>query len=144
MKPTCLRHTIDHGAVLRLGTQARDDGMALRGPRDVVVTQEHRIARDGLVSVRTTRPVSVSVDNELRRRGTVKKQAIVEGALEVAKDPLRSGEMVLPRVVHVEAHLLDRVRDVEPDEGEVLESPDQATVGGRVADGVHVLEETFA
>jgi hypothetical protein len=31
--------------------------------------------------------------------------------------------------VHVEAHLLDHVRDVEPGEGEVLESSDHA-VGG--------------
>jgi hypothetical protein len=35
----------------------------------------------------------------------------------------------------VEAHLLDRVGNVGPGEGEVLESPSQAAVGSRVADG---------
>jgi hypothetical protein len=36
--------------------------------------------------------------------------------------------------VHVEAHLLDRVGDIRSGEGEVLKSPDQAAVGGRVTD----------
>jgi hypothetical protein len=64
-----------------------------------------------------------------------KKRAIVEGALEVAENPLCSREMGLPRVVHVEAHLLDRIGDIRPGEGEVLESPGYATVVGRVTDG---------
>jgi hypothetical protein len=38
-------------------------------------------------------------------------------------------------LMHVEAHLLDRVGKVGSGEGEVLESPNQATVGSRVADG---------
>jgi hypothetical protein len=84
------------------------------------------------MSVGTTHPIGVNVDDELRHRCTTKKQVVVKGALEVAEDPLR--EMVLLRVVHVEAHLLDRV-DVGPGDGEVLESPDQAAVGSRVADG---------
>jgi hypothetical protein len=75
----------------------------------------------------------------VRRRGTAKKQAEVEGALEVPKDALCGREMGLMRVVHVEAHLLDRVGNVGPGEGEVLESPSQAAVGTRVADwGAHV------
>jgi hypothetical protein len=41
--------------------------------------------------------------------------------------------MGLTRVVHVEAHLLDRVGNVNLGEDEVLESPSQATVGSRVA-----------
>jgi hypothetical protein len=64
---------------------------------------------------------------------------VVEGALEVLEDGLHYREMRLTRVVHVEAHLLDHVGDVRPDEGEVLESPGQATVGSRIADkGFHV------
>jgi hypothetical protein len=42
----------------------------------------------------------------------VKKQAVVEGALEVPKDALHSREMGLTRVMHVEAHLLDRIGNV--------------------------------
>jgi hypothetical protein len=81
------------------------------------------------VSVGTTGPVSISVDNEIRRRGTAKKQAEVEGALEVPKDALRDREMGLMKVVHVDAHLLDCVGNVGPGEREVLVSPSQAAVG---------------
>jgi hypothetical protein len=35
----------------------------------------------------------------------------------------------------VEAHLLDSVGDVKPDEGKVLKSPGQAVIGSRVGDG---------
>jgi hypothetical protein len=83
----------------------------------------------GPVSVRTTGLVSISVDDEVRRRGTTKKQAEVEGALEVSKDVLHDHEMGLTRVVHVEAHLLDLVGNVETSESEVLESQNQAAVG---------------
>jgi hypothetical protein len=59
---------------------------------------------------------------------------VVEGALEVVEDVLRSSEIGLMRVVHVKAHLLDRVGDVRPGEGEVPESPSQTTVGRQVVD----------
>jgi hypothetical protein len=54
------------------------------------------------VSVGTTGSVSISVDDEVRRVGAVKKQAVVEGALEVLKDALHGREMGLMGVVHVE------------------------------------------
>jgi hypothetical protein len=96
------------------------------------------------VSVRTTGLVSISVDDEGRRRGTENKQAIAEGALEVSKDVLRGYEMGLSRVVHVEAHMLDRISNVGPREGEVLESPCQTAVGNRVTDRGPMSEETLA
>jgi hypothetical protein len=37
--------------------------------------------------------------------------------MEVAQDPLESGEMGLPLDVHMHAHLLDGVGDVGPREG---------------------------
>jgi hypothetical protein len=69
---------------------------------------------------------------------------VVEGALEVPKDALRGREMGLTGVVHVEAHLLDRVGNVRPGEGEVLESPSQVAVGSRVMDGPPMSGETLA
>jgi hypothetical protein len=48
---------------------------------------------------------------------------VVEGALEVSNDALRDREMGHTGVVHVEAHLLDRVGNIGPGEGEVLKSP---------------------
>jgi hypothetical protein len=66
-------------------------------------------------------------------------EAMLEGALEVAEDALHNNEVGLTGVVHVKAHLLDHVGDVEPGEGEVLESPSQAMVGNRVGDrGTHI------
>jgi hypothetical protein len=84
------------------------------------------------VSVGKTGPVNIGVDDKVRRRGATKKQAVVEGALEVPKDALRGREMGLTRDVHVEAHLLDCIGNVGPGEGEVLESPSQAAVGSSV------------
>jgi hypothetical protein len=59
---------------------------------------------------------------------------VVEGAAEVAQDPLESGEMGLPWGVHMEAHLLDGVSDVGTREGKVLERACQAPVRCRVGD----------
>jgi hypothetical protein len=69
---------------------------------------------------------------------------VVEDALEVPKDALRGREMGLTGVLYVEAHLLDRVGNVGAGEGEVLEGPNQATVGSRVADRAPMSEETLA
>jgi hypothetical protein len=67
--------------------------MSLQGPGDEAITQKHRISRSGSTSVGTTCPISVSVDDEIRRRGTMKKQIVVEAALEIAKDALHNREM---------------------------------------------------
>jgi hypothetical protein len=57
---------------------------------------------------------------------------VVEGALAVLEDDLHDRVMGLTGVVHAKAHLLDRIGDVRPDEGEILESPDQADRGPHV------------
>jgi hypothetical protein len=91
------------------------------------------------MSVGTTNIVNVNVDDELGRRGVMKKQVVVKGALEVAEDALHSSEMKLTRVMHVEAHLPNCVEDVRLGEGEVLEIPNQVVVGSRDTDrGTHV------
>jgi hypothetical protein len=53
----------------------------------------------------------------------MKKQVVVECALEVAEDALRSSEMGLMRVIHVKEHLLHYVGFVRLAKGEVLEGP---------------------
>jgi hypothetical protein len=123
MKPTHVCHTVGHDVVLCLSAQTRDDALTLRGPGHEVVAQEQRVAQSGPASVGTTGPVSINVDNEVRRRGAAKKQAMVDGALEVPKDALHGREMGLTGVVHVEAHLLDHIGNVGLDKGEVLECP---------------------
>jgi hypothetical protein len=48
--------------------------------------------------------------------------------------------------MHVKAQLLDRVGNIRAGEGDVLESPDQATVGSQIVDagGGGMSEETLA
>jgi hypothetical protein len=133
-KPGHLRHVVGHGTILHLNTRTRDNVLMLRGPGDKVVIQEHHVARSGPASVGTTNPVNVSVDDVFRRRGVTKKQVVIEGALEVVEDALCGSEMLLMRVVHVKAHLLDCVTNVKPGEGELLESLGQVTVGSWIAD----------
>jgi hypothetical protein len=111
--------------------------LTLRGLGDEVVAQEHCVVRSGLTSVGTTDPVSVSVDDEVRRRGAAKKQAMVEGVLGVSEDVLHGREMRLMRIVHMEAHLLGRVGNIKPGEGEVLENLGQAAVGSWVTNKGH-------
>jgi hypothetical protein len=59
-------------------------------------------------------------------------------------DALCGCEMGFTRVIHVEAHLLDRIGNVGSGEDEVLESPSQAVVGSRVTDRGPMSEETLA
>jgi hypothetical protein len=92
-KPARLCHAVGHDAVLRLSAQTGDDILTLRGLGDEVVTQEHHIAQSGPASVGTTDLVNISVDDKVRRKCAVKKQVVVEGALEVPEDALRSREM---------------------------------------------------
>jgi hypothetical protein len=130
-----LCHAIGHNAVHGLCAGARDNELPLGGPGDEVGAQEHGIAGSGPSRVGTAGPVNVSVvDHELRRQGWSEQEAVVEGAAEVAQDPLESGEVGLPRGVHVQAHLLDGVGDVGPGEGEILERASQTPIRCRVSD----------
>jgi hypothetical protein len=138
-----LCHAVGHDTVLGLSTGARDDGLTLGGPRDEVGAQEHGVTGGGPARVGIANPVSVGVDHELRRRGWSEKEAVVEGAAEVAQNPLERGEMGLPRSVHMQARLLDGVCDVGAGEGEVLERAGQALVGRRVGDRRPVVLREF-
>jgi hypothetical protein len=104
MKPACLYHAVGHDTILCFSARTGDDVLALRGPRDEVVTHEHHVARSGSASVGTTDSVSISVDDEVQHRGVVKKQDVVEGALQVSEYALRGHEMRLTGILHVEAH----------------------------------------
>lgn len=64
--------------------------------------------------VGATRSVSIGVDNQLRGQRGLKEKVVVEGVAEVAKDPLRSGEVPAPWGVHVKAHLLDLCKRCRP------------------------------
>jgi hypothetical protein len=112
-----------------------DDEQTLRGPGDEIDAHEHSVDRGGPTRVGAAGPISIGIDNQLRsRRGS--KEAVVKSVMEVAKNLLHSGEVWLSRGVLVKAHPLDRVGNVGPGEGEVLESPIESLVGRCVTDRV--------
>jgi len=56
------------------------------------------------------------------------KETEVDGAAEVAKDPLESGEVWLPGIMHMETYLLTCISDVRPGEGEMLKCPGKTSI----------------
>jgi hypothetical protein len=52
--------------------------------------------------------------------------------LEIPKDPLDRAQVRLSGIMHVETDLLDSIRDVRSDEGEILKSADSTVVGSVV------------
>jgi hypothetical protein len=127
-----LCHAVSHGAVLGLYAGAGDDGLPLGSLGDEVGAQEYDITGCGPTRVGAANPVIVGVDDELCRRGWTVEKSVVEGAMEVAEDPLEGGEVGLLQGVDVQAHMLDG--DVGPEEGDVLERAGEAPVGRRVSD----------
>ena len=92
-KPGRLRHAVSDSTVLRLGTGAGDNRLSLGRSGDKVAAQEDGIAGSGAASVRTASPVSVGVDNQLSRGKTVKNQAEVNSATDVAEETLQRSKM---------------------------------------------------
>ena len=123
--------------ILSLDTGAGDDWLSLRRPGDKTVTKKHGEAGCGPTGVGTANPVGVGVDDEVGGH-RASKEVEVDGAPKVTVDPLHSGEMWLPRGVHMEAHLLN---DVLQGPGETLIadriSHRRAIVGGDRAMSVH-------
>jgi hypothetical protein len=68
-EPTCFSHAIGHGTILSLGAGAGDDVLALGGPGDEVIVEEHSIARGGSTCNRAARPVCIRVDRQLGKGG---------------------------------------------------------------------------
>lgn len=96
--------------------------MPLRGPGDKTVAKEQGESGGGPTYVRTTGPIDICVDNKVGDRRS-SKEVEVGSSPDVPQDQLHSGEMWLPRGVHMEAHLLDGVGDVGPGEDKVLQRP---------------------
>jgi hypothetical protein len=69
LEPTSFGHAVGYDVILSLGAQSGDDVLALGGPRDEVVVEEHNIARGALTCIRATHPVHIRVDRQLRGAG---------------------------------------------------------------------------
>jgi hypothetical protein len=82
---TRFNHVVGHNVILSLSAQSGDDVLALGGPGDEVVTEEHSIARGGLACIRTTCPVRICVDRQLGGGGRASQvEAEVQGASQIA------------------------------------------------------------
>jgi hypothetical protein len=68
-EPTSFGHTICHDVILSLGARSGDDILALGGPEDEVVAEEHNVVRGGPARIRATRLVRICVDYQLRGGG---------------------------------------------------------------------------
>jgi len=60
------------------------------------------------------------------------KETEVDGAAEVAKDPLESGEVWLPGILHMETYLLNCRGDVRPGECEILKCLGKTPIGSGI------------
>ena len=80
-------------------------------------------------------PISIGVDDEVGGGRPVEKEPIVDHALEVAEEPLESGEMWLPGIMHVETDLLNCISDIRLGEGKVLQGTGQTPVGNGISNG---------
>jgi hypothetical protein len=82
---TRFNHVVGHNVILSLSAQSGDDVLALGGPGDEVVTEEHIIARGGLACIWTTCPVRICVDRQLGGGGRASQvEAEVQGASQIA------------------------------------------------------------
>jgi hypothetical protein len=70
-EPTSFSHAIGHGTILILIAQLGDNVLALGGPGDEVVIEEHSVARGRLACIRATRPVCIRVNHQLGGGGTL-------------------------------------------------------------------------
>jgi hypothetical protein len=88
-----------------------------------VGTEEYSIARGGPTCVRATHPICISVERQLRGGRASQEEAKIQGAPWIIQGVSHGGEVGLPRIMHVEANLLDDVGDVRMGERQILEGP---------------------
>jgi hypothetical protein len=65
----------------------------------------------------------------------VEEEPVVDRAPEVAEEPLESGEMWHPGIMHMETYLLNCIGDIRPGEGNVLQGTGQTPVGSQISNG---------
>ena len=109
--------------------------MSLRLPGDEAATEEDSVAGGRASGVGVARPVSVGVHNELHRSRARNDKTEVKSSLKVAEDPLGNNKVVFPRIMHVQAELLNSVHDVRPSEGQILKCTRKAAVCCRISNG---------
>jgi hypothetical protein len=142
-EPARLGDAVGDAPVFRLGAGARDGLLTLRGPGHQIVAEEDAETGGELARVRAPRPVGVRVGNQVRRRGGVKLEAEVGGAMDVPEYALDEHKTGLARIMHEEANLLDGIGQVRASECKVLQSAGDAAVKCGIGKGATILARDF-
>jgi hypothetical protein len=108
----------------------------LGGPEDEVVTKEDRIPKSGLASIGAPGPISITVDHKLICGLSMKKNTKIQSALKIAENTLQGNHVRLSRIMHMEADLLNCIRNIRASECQVLQSTGQAATICRAADRI--------
>jgi len=127
-QPAGFGDSIRDYSIFRLCTGPRHYRLTLGRPRDEIVAKKHRITRGGFACVRTVRPICIGVDSEISWRGPVEMWTEIQCTLKVPENALQSAQMRFPGVMHVQADLLNSIRNVWSGEGEVLKSPGKTAI----------------
>jgi hypothetical protein len=127
-EPRGLDNAVGHGAILGFDAGAGHRVLPLGGPGHQIVSKEHGVARGGTPGVGATDPVSIGVDNQVTAIRWLQEKTQIQRSADIVQDALQSGEVGLPGIVHVEAHLLNGVGDVGARECQPLEGTSEAPV----------------
>jgi hypothetical protein len=100
-QPAGFSNTIHHSSIFRLSTGPRHSRLTLGRPGDEIVPEKHAITRGRLACVRTSHPISICVDNKISQCGLVEVETEIQSTVKIAKNPLHSTKMRLPRVMHI-------------------------------------------
>ena len=125
--------SIGDSSVFGLSTGMRNSNLAFGEPGDEIVTKEGSIDGSRLASVRAASPISVQVDHKIRLSRRTQQESQVQSASNISQNLLESGQMRLPRIMHMKTDLLDSICDVWTGEGQVLQCAGSTAEVGRIS-----------
>jgi hypothetical protein len=115
-KPRSLHNTISNKLVFCFCIRARYCVLSLGGPGDEVVTKEDYIPGRGPTSVGAPGPIGVRVDHKLGCGLSTKKKTKIQSVLKIAYNAFQGNHVTLSQIMHVEADLLNYVRNIRASE----------------------------
>jgi hypothetical protein len=132
--PAALNHDVCNGSVFLFSTRPRDRCLPLRRPGDQVFTKVDVVAWRRTTCVRAAGPVRVRIRRERRRERAGEVHPKVKSALDVTKNPLHQVEMRIPRSMHVQACLLNRMSNVRASMCQILQGTSVTAILSRIGE----------
>jgi len=121
-EPTCFGHSISNAAIFSFSARTRDCLLPFGRPGHQIIANKGTEAGGRAPSIGAARPVRIGVNEQIMRGAVSDLKTILDSALDVAKNALQKREVFLPRIMHMQADLLDGVRDVRPCKSKVLKT----------------------